>query len=134
MATRFNAVRGETLTLTTSFIKYTNNSGVLTDPYQPENIRVDILNNEATALISGVTIGGPGATETPAWSGLVPSGTSTGVYEVTLELPSGMQVGLYRDQWQNVQFTVADTPQDFTYGFSVRYNDEDLSDWDVLPG
>jgi len=126
--TRFQGQRGGIVKLDAKFYK----DGVLTDPYADETVMtVDLLLTDQTTYINGLYNGSPVAINL---SGLTPDKDGTGLFSYSFQTLSGMAIGNYVDRWNNIQYTAGSTVTSGVYAFTVTYNTEDLSDWDVIPG
>lgn len=124
---RFNGERGGVSRLEAKFYK----DGALSDPYSQNSMSVDILNSTGTAYISGLYFGSP---TTIHLSGLSPVRSGIGIYYYDFLTLSGMAIGSYLDRWNGIQYTAGADVTSGVFSFTIRYNTEDLSDWDVIPG
>ena len=124
--TRFNAERGGMVPLQATFKK----DGALADPYNYNQITVDILNTDGS-FVTGPFFGSETDIEL---SGLIPARDSVGVFTYNFQTLSGMDIGTYQDRWNNIQFSAGSDVISGVFSFSILYNTEDQSDWDVIPG
>jgi hypothetical protein len=125
--TRFTGERGGTITLEAIFKK----DGVLADPYSSGVMTVDILDETGTTYVNGNYFGSPSPINL---SGLVPTRMSAGVYNYDFVTIPTMTIGTYIDRWNDIQYSSGSDVVSGVFSFTIRYNTEDLSDWDVLPG